>query len=373
MRESKPRVMIILDTIRLGGPGKGILQFLRSSQDLTFGLYCFRYSSKRNNEFVSEARRLNIDIHFFEQKFSFDPSPILAASRDITAKKFNVIQTHGYKADVIGFIIKMVKRLHWIAFAHGFTAENFKVKSYNLLDKVLLRKADVIIAVSESVKDILVGKNKGTKKIRVIHNAVDPADYVDGNSTENIRRKCGLASDLPLIGVIGRLSREKGQMYFLKAVKMCLKHHIGFQAVLIGEGHDRTLLNEYIKKNDLGGNVKLAGYQKDIVSWYKTLDLLVLPSLSEGLPNVVLEAMLFNVPVIATDVGGVSNIINGENGILISPKRPDILSARMIELISDPDRRQRIINKAKADLYPKFSPSKRAKDIESVYNEVLRK
>jgi len=371
MEDIYPRVMIIIDTHRLGGPGKGLLQFLRIPKNFDYCLYCIKYSSQNKNSFAKEAIKKNINIRFFKQAFNFDPMVFLQVISEARKNKFNIIQTHGYKADILGLAAKKILQICWISFAHGFTSENFRVKMYHRLDRSILGKADKIVAVSESIKDTLTQDNLGSEKITVIHNAVDLNDYSIDKPFEDVREKFGLSPNKPLIGVIGRFSHEKGQFVFLKALKIALEDSKNFQAVLIGEGPDQQLLNDYIKNNNLDATVKLIEYQSDIVSWYKALDLLVLPSLSEGLPNVILEAMLFNVPVIATDVGAISSIIDGTNGIIVPPGHPGRLAEQIKDLLSNPKKRKLLALKASQMLYPEFSSIERSKAIQSIYQEVL--
>ena len=371
MEDIYPRVMIIIDTHRLGGPGKGLLQFLRIPKNFDYCLYCIKYSSQNKNSFAKEAIKKNINIRFFKQAFNFDPMVFLQVISEARKNKFNIIQTHGYKADILGLAAKKILQICWISFAHGFTSENFRVKMYHRLDRSILGKADKIVAVSESIKDTLTQDNLGSEKITVIHNAVDLNDYSIDKPFEDVREKFGLSPNKPLIGVIGRFSHEKGQFVFLKALKIALEDSKNFQAVLIGEGPDQQLLNDYIKNNNLDATVKLIEYQSDIVSWYKALDLLVLPSLSEGLPNVILEAMLFNVPVIATDVGAISSIIDGTNGIIVPPGHPGRLAEQIKDLLSNPKKRKLLALKAGQMLYPEFSSIERSKAIQSIYQEVL--
>jgi glycosyltransferase involved in cell wall biosynthesis len=208
-------------------------------------------------------------------------------------------------------------------------------------------------------------------KIRVIHNAVDPNDTVPKTSGKEIRQRYGLTLDHKVIGVIGRLNPEKGQMIFLRALEKTARSVPGVKALIIGDGQDRAMLEGFCREKALSDHVVFLGHQEKIADYYQVLDLLVLPSFSEGLPNTVLEAMSFGVPVLATAVGGVPEIIQNGNGIMVPPNDPEALAERMIEFLGDEALRQAIGSKGKNSLYPRFAPDYRVRQIVNLYEELL--
>jgi glycosyltransferase involved in cell wall biosynthesis len=131
------------------------------------------------------------------------------------------------------------------------------------------------------------------------------------------------------------------------------------------------MLEELCRTSGLSDRVLFLGYRKDIADYYQAIDLLVQPSFSEGSPNTVLEAMSFGVAVLATAVGGVPEIIQGGNGMLVPPNDPDALAGKMIELLSDAALRTAIAAKGKNSLYPRFSADTRVREIVSLYDELL--
>jgi glycosyltransferase involved in cell wall biosynthesis len=221
------------------------------------------------------------------------------------------------------------------------------------------------------MKALLIQHGIAAQKIRVIHNAIDPGEATPGTSGEGIRQRCGLTSDQKVIGVIGRLNTEKGQLVFLKAMEDTVRAYPNVKALIVGDGQDRAMLEGFCKEKGLSNHVMFLGYQEKVADYYQVLDLLVSPSLSEGLPNTVLEAMSFGVPVVATAVGGVPEIIQNGNGVMTPPNDPGALSQKIIELLGNDTLRQAIGLKGKNSLYPRFAPDNRVRQIVHLYEEVL--
>jgi glycosyltransferase involved in cell wall biosynthesis len=205
----------------------------------------------------------------------------------------------------------------------------------------------------------------------VVHNAVDPREVAAGTPAEEIRRQCGLQPEHRVIGVVGRLSPEKGQAIFLRALEKVRDDVPGVRALIIGDGQDRPMLETFCRERGLSDHVAFLGHRERIADYYQVLDLLVLPSLSEGLPNTVLEAMSFAVPVLATAVGGVREIIDDGNGVVVPANDPQALAERMIGLLRDDALRRTIGLKGRESLYPRFAADGRARRIVGLYDELL--
>jgi len=369
----KPRVLILIATDPIGGPGKGVFQFLEHApaDEFEYVLCNFGVKNLPVGQFVDEAWRKKLNLRLLEWRFTFDPHLIFQARRVIREHDLNLIQTHGYKSNTIGFFLKLLCRLPWIGFAHGFIEESRKLRFYNRIERLVLRRADRVVAVSDSMKTLLTRHGVTPQRIRVIHNAIDPTEAVPSMSGAEIRQRYGLTPGQKVIGVIGRLNPEKGQLVFLKAMEKTARSFPGVRALIIGDGQDRAMLERFCQDQGLSDHVVFLGHQEKIADYYQVLDLLVSPSLSEGLPNTVLEAMSFGVPVLATAVGGVPEIIQNGNGMIVPPNDPVALAERMIELLRDDTLRQAIGLKGKNSLYPRFAPDNRVRQIVNLYEELL--
>ena len=370
---TKPRVLIIIATDEIGGPGKGVLQFLKHAPAGAFEYVLCNFEVKdcAPGQFIDEARRRALNLRLLEQRFPFDPRLVIQARRVIREHGINVVQTHGYQANTIGFFLRLLGGLPWIGFAHGYIDEGARNRLYNRIDRLVLRRADRIVAVSESMKALLIRHGVAAHKIRIIHNAVEPSDPALTESAHEARRRCSLTQAQKVVGVIGRLSPEKGQMVFLRAMEKAAPSLPDVKALIIGDGQDRPMLEGFCREKGLSDQVAFLGHQERIADYYRLLDLLVLPSLTEGLPNAVLEAMSFGVPVLATAVGGVPEVVHDGNGVMIPPNDPEALAERMIELLRQDELRRAMGLKGRNSLHPRFTPGKRVERIVGLYEELL--
>lgn len=334
MPTDKPRVLITIDTYEIGGAGKVIIQFLsnggkESCEPIVAG---FWRGQEAAWQFRDAVESIGVPFKVMRQKSAFDPSVILAAVKIIRENNITLLESHGYKAHVVCLALRKLTKLPWIAYVHGWTSENSKVELYNLVEKTVVRFADRIIPVSESLKSRLHLGRRATKKAVVITNA---ADFVDTNqSFTNRRERYGVQENELLIGVIGRLSPEKGHRCFIEVMKTVAAKYGHVKAIFVGEGQERGALTEAINKSGLEGKVILAGFQQDVSSFYHACDIICLPSLSEGMPNVALEAMMFEKPVVAFRVGGIPEVVqDGITGILVEAQNQAALAEAVIDMI----------------------------------------
>ena len=371
----KPNVLIIIATGIIGGPGKGLFRFLKQAPKLGFDytLCNFKASWMKEGEyeFYERAVTYGIKVHLIKQNFPIDPMLISRAIKIRNRCNNSTIQTHGYKPNVIGFFLKRIIKIPWIAFAHGYTDENRKVKIYNCIDLLVLRYADRVVAVSNSMKKLLVRKGIRSSKIVVIRNVIDKNELIPRKSERDIRTALRIEKKSLVIGVVGRLEPEKGQIVFLKALKKVLQKLPHAKALIIGDGQERAKLEGYCKANVISDNVIFTGYISNVADYYQIMDLLVIPSFSEGLPNVLLEAMACGIPVIATSVGGIPEVINDKNGVLIPPGHYIKMSDEIMNLLGHKKKLERLKIKAQGTVLSYLTPESRAKKIVELYYHLL--
>ena len=171
----------------------------------------------------------------------------------------------------------------------------------------------------------------------------------------------------------GRFSKEKGQLYFVKAAEIALKENENIRFVLFGDGPDLQKIKSYISDKKLENYIVCPGFESNLLGYLKYADILVNPSLSEGLPNIVLEALASNVPVILTNVGGHPEIItDNKNGFLVEPKNIDNLAERIVKLSQDKKIRDEFIKNSHEVLRDKFTFESQNKKLINLYNKIGR-
>jgi glycosyltransferase involved in cell wall biosynthesis len=373
-KDIKPKVLIIIATSIIGGPGKGLFQFFdfAPKEEFDYLLCDFSVKGKDAGDFEREAKRRNLNLHLLKQSHLYDPSLIFQTKRLVQQHGFNIIQTHGHKANFIGWFVKNSIQIPWLCFVHGWTDEDLKIRLYNRIDRWAIRGADRVVAVSEAMKAKLVGMGVPEQKITVIYNAIEDNGFYKDPPDPDLRKQFAVDDDTLLVGVIGRLSREKGQRIFLDAWEKVCERVPKTKAILIGDGPDRKVLEEICVEKGLQNRVFFVGHKVNPHPFYRILDLVVMPSLSEGLPNVPLEALAHKKAIVATSVGGTPEIIeDGKNGILVRPGDPNDLAEAILAMLGNSEKRNLMVAEGLSSLYPKFSPEHRAVKILSVYQELL--
>lgn len=337
------KLLVMMDATRVTGPAKQLLAMTRELVGRGIGTE-FVVAMRRgisSTPYWEAATALGMPIHRIEDRFPGDPG-LLRQFRELLATiRPDALQTHGYRPNALARLARSIRRercIPWLGFWHGETWENWKVRAYNRVDLWALADADRVVTISRAQRAILERRlaKRARARVTVVPNAVliDPPTLTPD---ERRRARAPFIRDgqTCLIGVFGRLSPEKGQDVFLRALARLRGKNLA--AILLGEGPEESNLRGLARELDLEDRVHFAGYQADVARYYRLVDLVVLPSRSEGLPNVVLEALTCSLPVIATGVGGVREIIEqGQGGLIVHSESPIELADAIDRVVGDP-------------------------------------
>lgn len=252
-----------------------------------------------------------------------------------------VLCCHGYKANLLGWWAARSIGVPVMSVSHGWTAATWKVRLYEALDRRVLRRMDRVVCVSEGQAAKVRRAGVSPERMVIIRNAVQTGPY-DHPAPEDrqVLQEMFAEPRTRIIGAAGRLSPEKGFDQLVLAAEMVLRSDPGVGFVLFGDGPLRQAVAEQIAARGLTGKFILAGFRTDLERFLPHWDLAVLPSYTEGLPVIVLEALAARVPVVATAVGGTPEVIeDGCNGFLVPPGDPAALADRILEALrSEPER-----------------------------------
>jgi glycosyltransferase involved in cell wall biosynthesis len=260
----------------------------------------------------------------------------------VTALKWieaDVLCCHGYKADLLGRPAARRLGIPVVAVSRGWTGANLKVRLYEMLDKFSLRWMDRVICVSEGQAVRVRCAGVPARKVVVIRNAI----RADRFARPDVRFRNRLQAYFPsprrkIVGAAGRLSPEKGFDLLVRVAEPLVRVDPSLGFILFGDGPLRNKLAGQIAAANLTDHVILAGFRNDLDHYLPFLDLLVLPSHTEGLPNVVLEASAAGIPVVATAVGGTPEVIeDGVSGFLVRPGDTAALGKRIAQVLASPD------------------------------------
>ena len=231
----------------------------------------------------------------------------------LRTSKPDLVHFHGYRPDVVDSGVARSEHIPVVSTAHGFFDHGLKIRLYEMLQRLSFRRFDAVIAVSGAIYDRLVAAGVSKEKTHHVQNAIHVPTV--SYEREEARSRLGIDSDAFIVGWVGRLSFEKGSDTFINAVERI--RDLRVQAVLIGEGPDRTDLEASVEKMSLGDSVRFLGEIPSAVNYFKAFDMFVLSSRTEGTPIVLLEAVANGVPVVATDVGGVRELVTEDEALLV--------------------------------------------------------
>jgi len=264
------------------------------------------------------------------------------------------------------------------------SAEIHRSKIRNFFDRTTINLANYVIVNSEAGKKIVI-KRDGfpEEKIKIIYNGINLSrvEILErnhklqiANHKQSTNSKTQNTNDLIKIGFVGRLGPQKGLNYLIEAVAILKNKTKGFAVYIIGEGPERNNLEKLVRDSDVENIICFLGYKERAWEYIREFDLLVLPSLWEGFPNVVMEAMACSVSVIATKVSGVPELIeDGKTGFLVEPKNSKKLADKIEYVLNlSEEEKKKIIENARKALEEKFSIERMVKDYDNFYREVLR-
>ncbi len=320
---------------------------------------------------LDRARNSNVETAALSVRSAYDPAALTGLIEYIRSNHVGIICTHDYRSHILGHVVRTRTGAAHICFARGFTQENAKVRAFQLVDRILMRFANRVVAVSRAQAEYLRRWGVPSRKLSVIYNSIDPEAFADADPVD-IRAQLDLPNESIVAVAAGRFSREKGQRFLVRAFTNAIAREGRLRLVLFGEGPDRPGMARWIHEHGLSEYVRCPGYEHNLIGCLKGADILANPSRSEGLPNIVLEAMAVGLPVVATDVGGVPELIeDGVSGWLVPYGDQVAMSGAMTGVAQDPDLRQRLARAAADVVGKRFSFERQAEELTKVYRLVL--
>ena len=272
-----------------------------------------------------------------------------------------------------GFIMSKYFRIPVVAAVHDkFIAEQSLKRRLN---RFLMNKLDVILAVAQGQRDQLVTRQYIREDIvRVVYNGIDLDQFKPRVEREEQCRLLGLNSKAPIVGTVARLVYLKGVDVFLKAAEAVLKKFPSTQFVVVGDGPEAHELKRMSQALGIASNVRFLGSRGDVADTARVFNVGVLSSRTEALPMAILEYMSLAVPVVATNVGGVSEMVgHGEAGLLISEDDPFALAGALEVLLSDRHKARKMGLRGRAKVESCFQISNTVSRTEQLFEKLLRR
>jgi glycosyltransferase involved in cell wall biosynthesis len=300
----------------------------------------------RCTAFLNEVARRGFTAEALQHDTPHIQQAIAELKHTLQRWRADAVLCHTFKPNVLGHMAARQLGIPCVVVSRGWTWENWKVRAYETVDRLNLRYVDHVVAVSHGQAERVRRAGVPRSRLSVIRNAARLNAFQEPNPAGQAKLRSHFKADMPLSAIIvaaGRLSPEKGIAVLVDAAANVLKQlpTVGF--VVFGEGTERTALEAQIQHLGIADRFKLAGFTNELDQVLPWADVLALPSFTEGLPNVALEASAAGVPVVATAVGGTPEVIAHDvNGLLVPSGNPAALSEQLIVVLTQPVLRQRL-------------------------------
>ena len=325
-----------------------------------------------------EIESLGIPVRVFPESQWGSGKMFLELVREFKKSNIRIIHTHKYKDTILAApAAKLCGIPHVVRTVHGLREpfdglQAFKMSCYEAIERTVHRSCvDSIIGVSSQIAARYKADGE-VSRVVCIRNGID----LEGKSVQvnrwQIRKDLGIDSETCLIGTVGRLTPVKGIPYLLDAARILLRQGANVKVLVVGDGSIRQDLLAQAGNLGVGERVVFLGHREDTDVLLQALDIFVLPSLSEGIPMALLEAMAASRPIVASRVGGIPEIIeDGVEGYLVEPMDVNTLAERCRRLIESPDVARKMGEQGRKRVESEFSATAMADRVVSVYKEVL--
>lgn len=367
------RIVHLMASPFVGGPERQVLGLARHLlAEMTTIFLSFPEHGKAA-AFLHQARTEGFEAHPLRHNFPRVRQATSEIAGWLRRLRADLVCTSGYKPDLLGWRAARQVGIPVVSISHGWTAATWKVRCYEALDRLVLRWMDAVVAVSQAQALKVKAAGVANGQLVVIQNAVgDEAFRPPDTAFGQEMRGWFKTPPSRLIGAAGRLSPEKGFNHYIEAAIQVAKvePEVGF--VLFGDGPLRPRLAKQIKDNGLEGRFILPGFRSDVDRFLPHLHVGVLTSHTEGLPVILLEMGAAGVPVIATRVGGIPEVVtDGVTGYLMSPGQPDLLARRILTLLGDEVGRLLLGQRLQETVRRQFSLTQQSKQYAALFHALM--
>jgi len=314
----------------------------------------------------AEAEKLGFQTYIFNNFGKLNLSVILALREFIIENGIDIVHSHGYKTDIIGLLAVRGTACKSVSTPHGWTKQpDMKLLLYELVDRFIFPFMDAVAPLSDGLNTSLKRIPGLRKKIRLIHNAVD---------IDEIRSNKAIADEISelkgkgkfVIGYIGRLTPGKGLDILFHAVAS--HGDPDWHIAIVGEGEQFSELSSMAAKLEITDQITFFGFRPDRISFLNGFNLFVLPSRSEGIPRCLMESMTAGVPVVASDIPGCRNLVDGETtGLLFQSDNAGQLAESIRKILSEPALSKRFIENGQRFIENNYAARRMAREYEDLF------
>ncbi len=362
----------ILHLIESSGPGGAEKMLIHLIENLDPSRYRSIVGLLQDGWLNAQLKRRGIATVIIPQRRGLHPGWIVDCRRSIRREKVDLLHTHEFAMNVYGFIASVFAGIPIITTVHG--------KSYyadrrrrRFAYRLAARRSSPMVAVSEDIRLFLIDAvHIRPTRLVVLYNGIDPEPYCSNVGRVEIRRELGIKDTTPVIGTIGNLYPVKGHIHLIRAAGSVIRLFPEAIFAIIGRGELLGQLLDEAGALGIEKNVRFLGFREDVPAFLQGIDLFAFPSLSEGLPLSLLEAMAAGKPVVATNVGGNPEVVmDGVTGFLVPPADPDGLASKLVVLLRDPSLARQFGENGRRRIHEHFALERMVRDYERLYEQNL--
>lgn len=371
------RVVHVVNQAREGGGLEHTLALLNELRGLDFDFYVVTSGPENMLDRIerSGARVIPLEL----MGFRLNPFPAIKLISIVRKLKTDILHLHGTRAAFFGIParkasqVKSIYTVHVLSYLKLHSSIGLSRLPYMWAEKLCCSVHDRVIAISQFYRSELLTHGICSKdKLITITNGVYHQGLLRIDKVE-ARKKLGLDAQKPWVGVAARLVPQKGIEYLIEAAEILKNRGLNFGVAIAGDGELRKKLEAMVNARKLNDVVVFCGYHSNISDFYSALDVFVLPSLWEGLPLTLLEAMAMGLVCVATDIGGVREVIkHGQTGLLVPARDPKAIADSVQSIISEPEKFKHISEAAKEEV-KKYSWADSAKKTADIYRELAKR
>jgi glycosyltransferase involved in cell wall biosynthesis len=365
------RVLHLRDSPWIDGPGRTILETGAHVDParVDFHVAAFAANETVTHPLVAGARARGLKAHQIMDRGGVDQATIARIIELIHEHKIDVLHTSELRSNLYGYkVVRAGCKVKLVRTAHGWIANDLKRRVMRFVDKLLLTRADAVIAVSDATKALMPFWMR--HRVLVLRNALMLDRY--GADVVNAPRPRLEPGQPIVLANVGRLSAEKGQSLLIEAVAALSRSYPHLKLLIAGVGSLEAELKALATALGIGDRVVFTGFIDDMPALYKDVHLVVQSSFTEGLPNVILEAAYLRVPILATDVGGTAEVVGPGGALLIPPHSLDALTRGIRNFLEQPGKFAAMAERAHSRVLDEFAFDLRTERLTRFYENLVR-
>lgn len=367
------RIAVVIDSLRIGGAQRLVSTFASNASAYGITPVVIQLSEDSASVITETIRSAGVEIVAMGASSLFNLKRLKQLRDFLEQEKIDLVQTHLYYSNILGTLAACRAGIPVIATLHSTaTQKGWKKPFLQMMeDHCLTKYATRILAVGNGVAEAHQG-HYGTRTMDVIPNGIPQPEPVQSHERERLRHEITGHGSKSIIVTVGRFARAKGYEDMIEAFSLLNKRNLNPVLLMVGTGGMVDTIKERIDDFQLTQSIVLAGERDDVPQLLASSDVYASSSHREGLPLAVLEAMMAGLPVVATSVGDIPNVVTDETGVVVPPHQPEKLADALEDLLRNPKKRQAMGRAAQQRALNEYSVDAWMKKHIALYRDVLK-